>query len=259
MEDTKRTLDPSAELAHNFAMGERDLVASSQSGGLAAFLITLRVRLAALVLLSAGSLLGRALGSPALLKATLPVWSALGTALGILSCWALYRHLASIRAGRGTGGLAWALFALATVFDAYALASLLGMIGPQLVAGVSLSVVRAVGLAELSAFAALAPAAASHARLAASVGAQDIEQRAQRAMRYVTLVALVVVLVALGIASQKSLPEAVILGAAGVSVVIVILALGKVLGATRFLLAYLATMGQPESSSSIELRAWHRA
>jgi hypothetical protein len=68
-----------------------------------------------------------------------------------------------------------------------------------------------------------------------------------------------VVLVALGITFEKSLPEAVVLGAAGVSVVAVILALGKVLGATRFLLAYLDTMGQPDSSSSIELRAWHRA
>jgi hypothetical protein len=251
-------LAPRTELVHNFAM-ESESVASSERLGLAAFLTILRVRLAALVLLSAGTLLGRALGSAALLKGALPIWSALGTALGILSCWALSRHLSSVRAGRGIGWLAWALFALATLFDAYALAILLGVTGPQQVAGATLSVVRAVGLAELLAFAALAPVAASHARVAALVGAQDIEQRAQRAMRYVTLVALVVAGVAVGIALEKPAHEAVVLGAAGVSIVVVILALAKVLGVTRFLLAYLGTMGQPDSSTSIELRAWHRA
>lgn len=244
---------------YNRSMAEREAVPPAGHSGLSTFLMTLRVRLLALVLLSAGTLLARAFHASPVVGAALPVWAVLGAGISIASCWGLWRHLTSVRDGRVTGWLSWALFVVSTILDLYALVSVLGIVAPQLMFGVSLDAGRAIALAELGAFVALAPVAASHAQVAAGVGGRDIQQRAWRAVRYVVLVFLIVLGAGYAIVTQRALPEAIALAAVGLSVVLVILALAKVLGVTRFLLAYLRTMALAESSTSIELRAWRGA
>jgi hypothetical protein len=229
-----------------------------EHAGLSAFLMTLRVRLAALVLLSAGTLLARAFHAAAVVAAALPTWSVIGAALSIVSCWGLGKHVGAMQRGRAAGWISLLLFALSVALDVYALCVRFALVQPTVLAGISFSLGRIVALAELTAFFALAPIAASHADVAAGSGGRDIAQRAGRAMRYVLLVTLIVV--GLGwVTATQNVPEPVTLGLAGVSVVLVVLALAKVLGVTRFLLAYLRTLGQAESSTSMELKAWRGA
>jgi hypothetical protein len=227
---------------------------------LAVFLNALRGRIVLWILLATAAVAGRAIDLNQWRRIVVVVTASLAIVLGSIMAYGLARHLASDgrRAGRLFGTLALALYALVIGVDAVALLAALGAsFGSRWVeqAGTPIDVVL---LGELTAFVALAPVAVSHGRLARALGAMDIRRRALNAALLVLFAALALSSVAW---TRLHAPAAGLAVAAGtLAALLAVVALAKVLGVTRFLLAYLRTVEAPDSMDSLpELSAWHRA
>jgi hypothetical protein len=99
--------------------------------------------------------------------------------------------------------------------------------------------------------------ALSAASLAGALGARDVRRRAHGAALLVTITGLG--LGALAYGYGRVAPHLGI-ALASAAAALIVLSLAKLLGATRFLLAYLRAMQSPTSRpSGLELEAWHRA
>ena len=218
----------------------------SAARGLSIFLNALRARIA-LWILAGAALVAVYASAPARSMLVAIAVAVLGAVTGGAMLLGIVRHGLFPRPHHGR----W-LALLAAAAHAVALAAAVRALGQAPLSP------AAVLLPELVAFAAACPLMASHARLAASLDAPDLRRRAWRACGLVAFTTLVVV----GIGWRwAAIPgEWTRSALAAASALLVVLALAKVVGVSRFLVSYLRHMGEARfSESPAELRAWHRA
>ncbi len=231
---------------------------SRSISGLGTFLTMLRLRLAFFVIAGSGVLVLHAANVSASNRAIATGWALVCALLNLLGVFGLLRHstFPMHHSGRIASGLALATLCAALGVDLYALLLSRGFADPITIAGFPFELALTTRTAELVAFVALAPLCVSHARLARSLGAPDVESRGWQALRWVVLASLLFAAFTFLFGRLALTPRLVLAGTLGVAALV---AFAKVLGATRYLLAYERTMDLPESEQPAELRAWHRA
>ena len=233
--------------------------------GLNLTLTALRARIALLALTGCGALLLRAIDLSQWKRILIIVAGLAGIGVGLTATVGLLRHLAF---PRGHGGRALALLTFGVVsvvilLDAGAVVRALGLaqgvpIQVPLARADADPVMALIAAGEVVWLAALVPFTASHAQLAGSLGAGDLARRSWRA----TALVLGAGIAPLGIAwyvREFNPGFPVRAGLVTVAFVLGLIAIAKVVGATRYLAAYLKEMLDPASTSALELSAWRRA
>jgi len=233
--------------------------------GLNLTLAAMRARIALLALTGCFALLLRAIDLSQWKRIVIVSVGLAGIAIGITAIVGLSRHVGFPRrhGGRLLAFLTFGVIAAVVVLDAAAVMRALGFIEgvpiqlPLASANTDPSMAL-IAAGEIAWLAALVPFTASHAQLASSLGATDVAHRSWRA----TALVLAAGLFPLGIAwasSEFNLAFPYRAGLVAGAFVLGLIAIGKVVGATRYLTSYLKEMLDPASTSALELSAWRRA